>query len=93
MPLSSGAGNLSPNYVRPPGASTTNFHHLEAQAAAEMRRMGSTSGHLFIADNKPPCGTCRSSLPTMLPAGARLHVTYGRPSGGTTTVIYRGIPN
>ncbi|MFF1593288.1 polymorphic toxin-type HINT domain-containing protein [Streptomyces sp. NPDC058286] len=90
MPLSSGAGNLSPNYVRPPGASTSNFHHLETQAAAEMRRLGARSGHLFIGSNKQPCGACHSNLSQMLPPGATLNVTYSRPGGGTTTVIYRG---
>ncbi|MEU9092829.1 polymorphic toxin-type HINT domain-containing protein [Streptomyces sp. NPDC048428] len=90
MPLSSGARNLSPNHVRPSGASTSNFHHLETQAAAEMRRLGAGSGHLFIGNNKQPCGACHSSLSQMLPPGATLNVTYRRPSGGTTTVIYRG---
>ncbi|WP_405463824.1 hypothetical protein OG783_06245 [Streptomyces jietaisiensis] len=32
--ISSGSGNLPKEYVRPPGANTSNYHHAEAQAAS-----------------------------------------------------------
>ncbi|WP_405977324.1 ricin-type beta-trefoil lectin domain protein [Streptomyces sp. NBC_00158] len=97
QPITSGSKNggetMVPDFVRPPGSTTQNFHHLESQAASEMARMSATTGHLFIADNKPPCGGCHDKLPIMLPPNTSLKVTYGRPSGGSITITYRGASN
>ncbi|MEU2427111.1 DddA-like double-stranded DNA deaminase toxin [Streptomyces sp. NPDC007851] len=87
--LSSGSGNLSEGYVRPPGASTSNFHHLEAQAAAKMRSTGIMDGHLFISGDYI-CGACAERLPQMLPEGATLRVTYRDGDGGIQSQLFTG---
>ncbi|MEU8975944.1 RHS repeat-associated core domain-containing protein [Streptomyces monashensis] len=87
--LSSGSGNLSEGYVRPPGASTSNFHHLEAQAAAKMRSTGIMDGHLFISGDYI-CGACADRLPQMLPEGATLRVTYRDGDGNIQSQLFTG---
>jgi hypothetical protein len=86
--LSSGSGNLSDGYARPPGASTSNFHHLEAQAAATMRSTGIMDGQLFISGDYI-CGACADRLPQMLPDGATLRVTY-QTGDGIQTQVFTG---
>jgi RHS repeat-associated protein len=87
--LSSGSGNLSEEYVRPPGASTSNFHHLEAQAAAKMRSTGIMDGHLFI-NGDYICGACADRLTQMLPEGATLRVTYRDGNGSIQSQLFTG---
>ena len=88
IPLSSGRNNLKPGYVNPPGSGSFH-HHLEAQAAAEMRKTRSKLGRLYITGDYI-CGACNDRLPRMLPRGATLEVTYKDGTGKIQTVPYRG---
>ncbi|MCD7438678.1 hypothetical protein K4B79_10645 [Streptomyces lincolnensis] len=88
IPLSSGRNNLKPGYVNPPGSGSFH-HHLEAQAAAEMRKTRSKLGCLYITGDYI-CGACNDRLPRMLPRGATLEVTYKDGTGKIQTVPYRG---
>ncbi|MFC1411557.1 polymorphic toxin-type HINT domain-containing protein [Streptacidiphilus sp. N1-12] len=86
--LSSGRGNVGDDYARPPGSGDF-YHHLEAQAAAQMRKTGVMDGQLFISGDYV-CGACSDNLSKMLPPGATLRVTFQKSDGSIQTIPYTG---
>ncbi|WP_312885565.1 polymorphic toxin-type HINT domain-containing protein [Lipingzhangella halophila] len=90
--MSSGSGNLPEDYERPPGSSSSNFHHLASQAAAEMRRSGIQYGRLYISGDYI-CGACGDRLERMLPDGADLEVTFRNRDGQIETQTFTGKPD
>ena len=87
--LSTGDRNTGKGYVRPPGSNSSNFHHLESQAAARMRSAKTMDAHLFISGDYI-CGACDDRLPQMLPDKATLRVTYRDTRGHVITKSYKG---
>ncbi|MFE2866603.1 RHS repeat-associated core domain-containing protein [Embleya sp. NPDC059259] len=65
-----------PGYVVPPGAVPGYETHVEAQAAALMRKFRATEGRLMISHPRGVCPTCARSLDDMLPQNANLVVRF-----------------
>ncbi|QTA35686.1 Ricin-type beta-trefoil lectin domain protein [Streptomyces sp. CA-256286] len=89
--LSSGGDgrNLAPGHMAPPGTTAENFHHLENQTAAIMRRTGQNAT-LYITGTYGACKYCLPSMRTMLPEGGRLMLIWRNESGAIRNRMFIG---
>ncbi|WP_420895408.1 DddA-like double-stranded DNA deaminase toxin [Streptomyces cavourensis] len=89
--LSSGGDgrNLAPGHVAPPGTTAENFHHLENQVAAIMRRTGQNAT-LYITGSYGACKYCLPSMRAMLPDGGRLLLIWRNDSGAIRNRMFIG---
>ncbi|MFB9573114.1 DddA-like double-stranded DNA deaminase toxin [Streptomyces yanii] len=89
--------NLRPDWEAPPGTTNKNFHHLENQTAALMRKTGATEGYLYLHKAEgaaygpcPGVDGCLSNMRAMLPAGSKLMVIWRNGSGATRNQVFIG---
>ncbi|MFF4396524.1 polymorphic toxin-type HINT domain-containing protein [Streptomyces sp. NPDC001480] len=79
LPMISGPGGQSGLLKNLPGRTKANAEHVETHAAAFLRmNPGVRKAVLYIDYPTGACGTCRSTLPDMLPEGAQLWVISPR---------------
>ncbi|WP_228473087.1 polymorphic toxin-type HINT domain-containing protein [Streptomyces cyaneochromogenes] len=79
LPMISGPGGQSGLLKNLPGRTRANAEHVETHAAAFLRmNPGVRKAVLYIDYPTGACGTCRSTLPDMLPEGAQLWVISPR---------------
>ncbi|MGW7171146.1 DddA-like double-stranded DNA deaminase toxin, partial [Streptomyces sp. NPDC054884] len=76
-----GCRNCLPEHVAPPGTTAENFHHLENQTAAIMRRNPGQNATLYITGTYGACQYCRATMRAMLPQGGRLLVIWRNEAG------------
>ncbi|GAB2628714.1 RHS repeat-associated core domain-containing protein [Streptomyces capparidis] len=79
LPMISGPGGQSGLLKKLPGRTKANAEHVETHAAAFLRmNPGIRKAVLYIDYPTGTCGTCRSTLPDMLPEGVHLWVISPR---------------
>nr|WP_225827139.1 polymorphic toxin-type HINT domain-containing protein [Streptomyces sp. TML10] len=89
LPMISGPGGQSGLLKNLPGRTKANGEHVETHAAAFLRmNPGVRKAVLYIDYPTGTCGTCRSTLPDMLPEGAQLWVISPR-----RTEKFTGLPD
>ncbi|MER7057081.1 polymorphic toxin-type HINT domain-containing protein [Streptomyces sp. NPDC000351] len=89
LPMISGPGGQSGLRKNLPGRTKANGEHVETHAAAFLRmNPGVRKAVLYIDYPTGTCGTCRSTLPDMLPEGAQLWVISPR-----RTEKFTGLPD
>ncbi|MEU2065193.1 RHS repeat-associated core domain-containing protein [Streptomyces sp. NPDC013455] len=89
LPMISGPGGQSGLLKNLPGRTKANGEHVETHAAAFLRmNPGIRKAVLYIDYPTGTCGTCRSTLPDMLPEGVQLWVIS--PRG---TEKFTGLPD
>jgi RHS repeat-associated protein len=89
LPMISGPGGQSGLLKNLPGRTKANGEHVETHAAAFLRmNPGVRKAVLYIDYPTGACGTCRSTLPDMLPEGAQLWVISPR-----RTEKFTGLPD
>lgn len=89
--LSSGGDgrNLRSDHVAPPGTTSENFHHLENQTAAIMRRTGQNAT-LYITGTYGACRYCLPSMRAMVPPGGRLLLIWRNDNGVISNRMFIG---
>lgn len=89
--LSSGGDgrNLRPDHAAPPGTTAENFHHLENQTAAIMRRSGQNAT-LYITGTYGACPYCLPAMREMLPEGGRLLLIWRSEDGAIRNRMFIG---
>ncbi|MBT3164107.1 hypothetical protein HTV80_13410 [Streptomyces sp. Vc74B-19] len=85
-----GCRNCLPEHVAPPGTTAENFHHLENQTAAIMRRNPGVNATLYITGNYGACQYCRDAMRAMLPPGGRLLVIWRNEAGAIRNRMFIG---
>ncbi|MFG3160068.1 polymorphic toxin-type HINT domain-containing protein [Streptomyces sp. NPDC048232] len=89
LPMISGPGGQSGLLKNLPGRTKANGEHVETHAAAFLRmNPGVRKAVLYIDYPTGACGTCRSTLPDMLPEGVQLWVISPR-----RTEKFTGLPD
>ncbi|MEU9736469.1 polymorphic toxin-type HINT domain-containing protein [Streptomyces sp. NPDC048002] len=89
LPMISGPGGQSGLLKNLPGRTKANGEHVETHAAAFLRmNPGIRKAVLYIDYPTGTCGTCRSTLPDMLPEGVQLWVISPR-----RTEKFTGLPD
>lgn len=89
LPMISGPGGQSGLLKNLPGRTKANGEHVETHAAAFLRmNPGVRKAVLYIDYPTGTCGTCRSTLPDMLPEGVQLWVISPR-----RTEKFTGLPD
>ncbi|MEV0254749.1 RHS repeat-associated core domain-containing protein [Streptomyces sp. NPDC050732] len=79
LPMISGPGGQSELLKNLPGRLKANSNHVETHAAAFLRsNAGIKKAVLYIDYPTGACGTCKSTLPDMLPEGVKLWVVSPR---------------
>ncbi|MFF4658146.1 DddA-like double-stranded DNA deaminase toxin [Streptomyces sp. NPDC001381] len=79
--LEGGCRNCLPDHVAPPGTTPENFHHLENQSSAIMRRNPGVNATLYLTGTYGACKYCRPAMRAMLPEGGRLLVIWRNEAG------------
>ncbi|WP_432753535.1 ricin-type beta-trefoil lectin domain protein [Streptomyces sp. JL2001] len=85
-----GCRNCLPGHVAPPGTTPENFHHLENQTAAIMRRNPGVNATLYITGTYGACQHCRATIRTMLPQGGRMLVIWRNEAGAIRNRMFIG---
>ncbi|WP_157536093.1 LamG-like jellyroll fold domain-containing protein [Kitasatospora mediocidica] len=94
--LSSGGDgrNLRSDWEAPPGTTDENFHHLENQTAALMRKSGSDEAYLYLHKAQGAaygaCKYCVSAMREMLPQGSKLMVIWQNEEGAIKNRVFIG---
>ncbi|MEU9450634.1 LamG-like jellyroll fold domain-containing protein [Streptomyces sp. NPDC048277] len=97
--LSSGGDgrNLRPDWEAPPGTTDKNFHHLENQTAALMRKTGAKEGYLYLHKAEgaaygpcPGVDGCLANMRAMLPEGAKLMIIWRNAAGRIENRVFVG---
>lgn len=85
-----GCRNCLPGHVAPPGTTAENFHHLENQTAAIMRRNPGQNATLYITGTYGACQYCRDAMRAMLPEGGRMLVIWRNEAGALRNRMFIG---
>jgi hypothetical protein len=88
--------NLRPDWEAPPGTTDENFHHLENQTAALMRKTGAKEGYLYLHKAEGAaygaCQYCEPAMRDMLPQGSKLMIIWRNSRGVIENRVFNGHP-